>query len=55
LKSRITRSICDWEKLITFLDDNNAYLDCANYEINTTTANGKMISRPVLALIPASS
>ena len=40
---RITRSICDWEKLITFLDDNNAYLDCANDEINTTSANGKMI------------
>ena len=29
---RITRSICDWEKLITFLDDNNAYFDCANDE-----------------------
>ena len=25
---RITKSICDWEKLITFLDENNAYLDC---------------------------
>lgn len=47
---RITRSICDWEKLITFLDDNNAYLDCANYEINTTTANGKMISRLLMSV-----
>lgn len=27
---RITRSIYDWEKLMTFLDENNAYLDCAN-------------------------
>ena len=42
---RITRSIYDWEKLMTFLDENDAYLDCANDEINTTNANGKMISR----------
>ena len=42
---RITRSIFDWEKLMTFLDENDAYIDCANDEINTTNANGKMISR----------
>ena len=42
---RITRSIYDWEKLMTFLDENDAYLDCANDDINTTNANGKMISR----------
>ena len=42
---RITRSIYDWENLMTFLDENNAYLDCVNDEINTTSANGKMISR----------
>ena len=47
---RITRSICDWKKLITFLDENNAYLDCANDEINTTTANGKMISRLLMSV-----
>ena len=47
---RITRSICDWDKLITFLDENNAYLDCANDEINTTTANGKMISRLLMSV-----
>ena len=47
---RITRSICDWEKLITFLDENNAYIDCANDEINTTTANGKMISRLLMSV-----
>ena len=39
---RITRSIYDWENLITFLDNNEAYLDCANDEVNTTTANGKI-------------
>ena len=47
---RITRSIYDWENLITFLDENNAYLDCANDEINTTTANGKMISRLLMSV-----
>ena len=47
---RITRSIYDWENLITFLDKNNAYLDCANDEINTTTANGKMISRLLMSV-----
>ena len=35
---RITRSIFDWEKLMTFLEENDAYLDCANDEINTTNA-----------------
>jgi len=47
---RITRNIYDWEKLITFLDKNDAYLDCANDEINTTTANGKMISRLLMSV-----
>ena len=47
---RITRSIYDWEELITFLDENDAYLDCANDEVNTTTANGKMISRLLMSV-----
>ena len=47
---RITRSIYDWENLITFLDENDAYLDCANDEVNTTTANGKMISRLLVSV-----
>ena len=47
---RITRSIYDWEELITFLDENDAYLDCANDEINTTSANGKMISRLLMSV-----
>ena len=42
---RLTRSVADWEKILTFLEENDAYLDCANDEINTTNANGKMISR----------
>ena len=47
---RITRSIYDWEKLMTFLDENDAYLDCVNDEINTTNANGKMISRLLMSV-----
>ena len=47
---RITRSIYDWEELITFLNESDAYLDCANDEINTTTANGKMISRLLMSV-----
>ena len=47
---RIIRSIYDWKNLITFLDKNNAYLDCANDEINTTTANGKMVSRLLMSV-----
>ena len=47
---RITRSIYDWENLMTFLDENEAYLDCVNDEINTTSANGKMISRLLMSV-----
>lgn len=47
---RFTRSIYDWEELITFLDENNAYIDCVNDDINTTTANGKMISRLLVSV-----
>ena len=47
---RITRSIYDWENLMTFLDENSAYLDCVNDEINTISANGKMISRLLMSV-----
>mgnify|MGYP000489403087 FL=1 len=42
---RLTRSVYDWENILKFLEENEAYLDCANDDINTTSANGKMISR----------
>ena len=42
---RLTHSVFDWEKIIRFLEENDAYLDCANDDINTTNANGKMVSR----------
>ena len=42
---RFTRSIYDWEELITFLDENDAPIDCINDDINKTTEHGKMNSR----------
>lgn len=42
---RLTRSVADWEKILTFLEENEVFLDCTNDDINTTNANGKMISR----------
>ena len=42
---RLTRSVYDWENILKFLEENEAYLDCANDDINTASANGKMISR----------
>ena len=47
---RITRSIYDWENLMTFLEKNEAYIDCVNDEINTVSANGKMISRLLMSV-----
>ena len=35
---------------MTFLDENGAYLDYANDEINTTNANGKMVSRLLMSV-----
>ena len=35
---------------MTFLDKNDDYLDCVNDEINTTSANGKMISRLLMSV-----
>lgn len=47
---RVTRSIYDWENLMSFLDENDAFLDCVNDEVNTTTANGKMVTRLLMSV-----
>src|SRR5574344_3003380 len=47
---RLTRSVYDWEDIMKFLEENNAYLDCANDEINTTNANGKLVSRLLMSV-----
>ena len=47
---RITRSIYDWEYIMKYLEQYDAYIDCANDEINTTSANGKMVSRLLMSV-----
>ena len=42
---RVSRSVYDWENIMKFLEENDAYIDCANDDINTTSANGKFVSR----------
>ena len=42
---RLTRSVFYLEGIMNFLEENNAYLDCANEEINTTNSSGKMVAR----------
>ena len=49
-QDRITRSIFDWEELMRFLEENDAYLDCVNDDINTTNANGIMVSRILMSV-----
>ena len=49
-QDRTTRSIFDWEELMRFLEENDAYLDCVNDDINTTNANGKMVSRILMSV-----
>ena len=47
---RICRSIYDWENIMTHLENYNADLVCANDEVNTTNANGKMITRIMMSV-----
>ena len=42
---RLTRSVFYLEGIMNFLEENTAYLDCANEEINTTNSSGKMVAR----------
>ena len=47
---RITRSITDWEKLITYSDKYGVELAFVNDQIDTTSANGKMLSRIMMCV-----
>ena len=47
---RISRSIYDWENIMTTLEEYDADLVCVNDDINTTSANGKMISRIMISV-----
>lgn len=47
---RITRSTRDWETLMDYLEKNNINIAFVNDDINTTTANGKMVSRIMMSI-----
>ena len=47
---RITRSTRDWEKLMDYLEKYNINIAFINDDINTTTANGKMVSRIMMSV-----
>lgn len=47
---RITRSTRDWETLMDFLEKYNINIAFVNDDINTTTANGKMVSRIMMSV-----
>ena len=47
---RITRSIKDWETLMDYSDKYNVALAFVNDKIDTTNANGKMVSRIMMSV-----
>ena len=47
---RLTRSIYDWENILNMSEKYKFDLVCANDEINTTNANGKMITRIMMSV-----
>lgn len=47
---RLTRSIYDWENMLSMSEKYGFDLVCANDDINTTNANGKMITRIMMSV-----
>lgn len=47
---RISRSIFDWENFLNTIDKYNADVICSNDDVNTITANGKMITRIMMSV-----
>ena len=47
---RITRSTRDWETLMDYLEKYNINIAFVNDDINTTTANGKRVSRIMMSV-----
>ena len=47
---RISRSIFDWENIMKTLEKYNINIAFVNDDINTTTANGKMVSRIMMSV-----
>ena len=49
-QDRISRSVYDWEEIISFIEDNDAYLDFVYDDINTESSDGKMVSRIMMSV-----
>lgn len=47
---RLSRSIYDWENIMSFCTENEIDIICANDDINTTSANGKMVTRLLMTV-----
>lgn len=47
---RLTRSIYDWENIMRLSEKYSFDIVCANDDINTTTVNGKMITRIMMSV-----
>lgn len=49
-QDRISRSVYDWEEIISFIEENDAYLDFVYDDINTESSDGKMVSRIMMSV-----
>ena len=47
---RLSRSIYDWENIMSFCTENEIDIICANDDINITSANGKMVTRLLMTV-----
>lgn len=47
---RFSRSIYDWENMMSFFQEHDIDIICENDEVNTTNANGRMCSRMLMTI-----
>ena len=52
-QDRISRSVYDWEEIISFIEENEADLEFVYYDINTASSNGKMVARIMMSVSQA--
>ena len=49
-QDRISRSVYDWEEIISFVEENEADLEFVYDDINTASSNGKMVARILMSV-----
>ena len=52
-QDRISRSVYDWEEIISFVEENEADLEFVYDDINTASSNGKMVARIMMSVSQA--